>query len=173
MKIKTNFEQNIIPEQYGKHASDEYKLAGIPVTSFPFSVEDVPAEAKFLHIVLIDYDSIPVAGFPFIHWTVANIPADQTVFPENYSRDGSPKIQGVNSYSSFLLNGTPIEAKDEAIKTVYVGPGAPDKDHDYELFVYATTEEVNVEQGFPYNELRKQLSGKYIAKAHKYLIGKA
>ncbi len=171
MKLITNFENNTIPENYGKHAAEEYKLGGIPVTSFPFAVEEVPAEAKYLHILLIDYDAIPVIGFPFVHWTVANVPADQTVFPENYSRDDSAKTQGLNSYASmFMKDWAPNQ---DEVKNVYVGPGAPDKDHDYEMFVYATSEKLNLEEGFHYNDMRKALEGKVIAEVKEYLIGKA
>ncbi len=171
MKIITNFENNTIPKQYGKHADEENKLGGIPVTSFPFSVEEVPAEAKYLHILLIDYDAIPVIGFPFIHWTVANIDANQTSFPENWSRDESTKTQGINSYASILMKDW--APNQDEVKNIYVGPGAPDKDHDYELIVYATEEKLNLEEGFLYNDMRKALDGKYIAKSKQYLIGKA
>ncbi len=170
MKIITNFENNQIPLQSSKYADEANKLGGVPVRSYPFSIEEVPAEAKYLHVALVDHDAVPVIGFSFIHWTVANIPADQTVFPENWSRDDSAKTQGLNSYSSILMKDW-APHQDE-VKNNYVGNGNPDGDHDYEMVIYATSEKLNLEEGFLYNSMRKELEGKIIAKAKTFLIGK-
>lgn len=171
MKIKVNFENNIVPDAYSKHAGPEGKIGTSSIISFPFEVTEVPDEAKYLHIVFIDYDAIPVAGFPFIHWTVANVPAEFTSFPENYSRDESfTKLQGLNSHSSKLLQ----QMNPDSVKVMnnYVGPGAPNMDHDYDFIVYATKEPLNIEEGFFYNDMRKELKGKYIAKEAISFIGR-
>mgnify|MGYP006000684521 CR=1 FL=1 len=80
MKIRTHFE--IMPDLYAKAAPIQAKAHGVPVVSFPFSVEfavdqiakQSSDQVQYLHWAFTDPDSIPVCGFEWIHWTVANAP---------------------------------------------------------------------------------------------------
>jgi len=47
----------------------------------------------------------------------------------------------------------------------YVGPMPPDQTHDYTLTVYAVDTTFDLQPGFFYNELRKNLVGHVLAEA--------
>ena len=72
MKISADF--TVIPDDFAKAAAPEYFNGGVPVVSFPFYIDDVNPEARYLHWEFVDPDSIPVCGFEWIHWSVANLP---------------------------------------------------------------------------------------------------
>ena len=75
MKVSVTLDdQGLLPDKYAKFAPAEYRLEDNPVVNFPIAVSDVPAGTETLAIAFIDYDAIPVGGFPWIHWTVANLP---------------------------------------------------------------------------------------------------
>lgn len=74
MRIITDF--GTIPDRYAKRAPQSLTRKGRPVVSFPFRLEDVPQEARCLHWMLVDPDSVPVCGFPWIHWSLANLPIE-------------------------------------------------------------------------------------------------
>ena len=77
MKISADF--TVIPDDFAKAAAPEYFNGGVPVVSFPFYIDDVDPEARYLHWEFVDPDSIPVCGFEWIHWSVANLPIDACV----------------------------------------------------------------------------------------------
>ena len=74
MKIKTNFNSNVIPDIYSKKALKEHRYHDQPITSFPFTVEELPSHTKYLAFTLIDHDAVPVCGFSWIHWLVSDVP---------------------------------------------------------------------------------------------------
>ncbi len=168
MKIKIDFENNVLPSKYTKHAEDTYKYKNIPVVSFPFEIEDVPDGTKCFCVALVDHDAIPVCGFSWIHWSVANIPVNQTKIPEDYSRDNAfDKIQGKNSLSSLIAKETDVD-----IIQKYAGPRPPDRDHKYTLTVYAMKEFTNLKDGFYLNELIDIIDEMAIGVAKVDVIGK-
>ncbi|MCL2681317.1 MAG: YbhB/YbcL family Raf kinase inhibitor-like protein [Streptococcaceae bacterium] len=169
MKIKTNFTSNIIPTAHAKGAPAENLYKDQPVNSFPFSIEELPKNTKYLAFTLIDHDAIPVCGFSWIHWLVANVPSKANILsiPENFSKNSSEKIQGTNSFASIFVG-----QDDTQITQAYVGPTPPDKDHEYTLTAYALSESLNLEQGFYMNQLYKALDHKLIEKTSIQLIGK-
>ena len=72
MKINTNFNNNIIPyDAAGAQPVD--LINNNPIKSFPFNVVDLPPGTQYIAWTLIDYDAVPVCGFPWIHWVVANV----------------------------------------------------------------------------------------------------
>ena len=130
------------------------------MVSFPITVEDVPGGAYTLAVVFVDFDSIPVCGFAWIHWTAANIPTDVNMIPENASQDGAfGMVQGANSCISPFVG-----EKDERVTKHYIGPCPPDKDHIYKLTVYALDCELDVKEGFFLNELLEKMNGHIIEK---------
>ncbi len=165
MKITVPFEERIIPKRYSKY-TDEL-AQGNAIVSFPFSIEEAPAGTKTFAWSLVDYDSIPVCGFAYIHWVVANVPAAKTKIEADFSRIDSQHLHGKNSLVSKFL------ATDfSAIENNYMGPYPPDKDHFYTLTVYALDKELDLADGFYMNDLLHQLEGHVLAKAKLDLIGK-
>ncbi len=173
MKINVNFENNIIPDKYGKYAPEEYRTDGKPTLSFPFEISEFPKETTHFCIEMIDPDSIPVIGMAWIHWVVANVDVKMANVPENFSMDDSyQKMEGLNTYSNKMIRSM-VPASSE-IFTKYVGPGAPDKDHEYLLTVYAIKNPLNLENGkFHLNEMHKELEGNVLEKTTIKLIGRS
>ncbi|OFI50060.1 phosphatidylethanolamine-binding protein [Floricoccus tropicus] len=166
MKIKTNF-NDVIPEKYSKGAKGSDLLLGKTIRSFPFEILDLPEGTKSIAFTLIDYDAVPVCGFPWIHWLVTNVPKSQTEIPDNFSRTSDNKIEGKNSNVSRFL---PEDLS--AVENNYVGPYPPDKDHIYTLTVYALSEDLNLENGFYLNDFLKATEGKIIEETSHELIGR-
>lgn len=165
MRITVPFENKIIPDRYSKH-TNELEL-GNAVVSFPFSIENVPAGTKTFAWSFVDYDSIPVCGFAYIHWTVANVPSAKTVIEADFSRTDSQHLHGKNSLVSKFLS-----TDFSAIEDNYIGPYPPDKDHLYTLKVYALDTELALERGFYLNELMHVVEGHILAEAEIDLVGK-
>ncbi|MBD5129766.1 MAG: YbhB/YbcL family Raf kinase inhibitor-like protein [Ruminococcaceae bacterium] len=166
MKIQIPNENGFLPEKYAKHS--DVKINGNPVVSFPIKLDDIPKNAKTLAIVFVDFDSIPVCGFAWIHWTAANIPADISEIHENASQDGAfGMVQGANSCASPFVG-----EKDERVTKRYIGPCPPDKDHMYKLTVYALDGELDVKEGFFLNELLEKMNGHIIEKVSLNIGGR-
>ncbi len=102
-----------------------------------------------------DYDAIPVCGFSWIHWTVANIPVTLDGLKENSSREMNQLIQGKNSLASKQICGE----MPDATTCFYGGPRPPDKDHEYEITCYALDTEFDLKPGFRLNELLSKMRG--------------
>lgn len=185
MKISADF--TVIPDDFAKAAAPEYFNGGVPVVSFPFYIDDVDPEARYLHWEFVDPDSIPVCGFEWIHWSVANLPIDALMYdfndshalaiPADFSRTVSAMIpetvQGRTSAASPLLTG---RSTDPAVTMRYNGPYPPDRDHDYYLHVWGTTAPLaGLNQGFWLNEMERALrnGGNPIDQGGIFLTGKA
>lgn len=162
MKISADFVQ--IPDKYGKFAADEFKTDGYPTVSLPFYIDNMNPAVKYLHWEFVDDDAIPVCGYQWIHWTVANVPVDALMFDFNDSHalqipeDFSTKlpalipeaVQGRNSSWSRIAQQT-----NPQVTMRYNGPQPPDKDHDYKLCVYGTAQPIaGLDEGFYLNQLR-------------------
>ena len=130
MKISADF--TVIPDDFAKAAAPEYFNGGVPVVSFPFYIDDVNPEARYLHWEFVDPDSIPVCGFEWIHWSVANLPIDALMYdfndshalaiPPDFSRQLPAMIpetvQGRNSSASKFLG----RSTDPSVIMRYNGP---------------------------------------------------
>lgn len=162
MKITTEF--SIIPDAYAKKAPHDALIEGEPCVSFPFVIEHLNPAVKYLHWEFSDPDSIPVCGFEWIHWTMANLPVDAIMFdplnpqalaiPEDFSRIVPSMIpqalQGRNSSASPLLG----RSNNPDLYARYNGPVPPDKDHQYILQVWGSAQPLDgLEQGFWLNEM--------------------
>lgn len=157
MQIKAY--EGYLSDKYGKYAAPEFTNDGVPVVSLPIELRGIPAETVSLALIMIDYDAIPVCGFPWIHWSAANL-TPATLIPEDFSRTATGIVQGKNSLISPLGGAT-----DPAVTEHYAGPTPPDKDHDYTLQVFALDTKLDLPQGFYVNELRKALVGHTLATA--------
>ena len=122
---------------------------------------EIDPAARYLHWAFTDPDSIPVCGFEWIHWTVANLPIDALMYdfndshalqiPPDFSRQLPSMIpetvQGRTSAASKLVGST-----NPQVTMRYNGPQPPDK--DYSLHVWGTAKPLpGLNQGFWLNEL--------------------
>lgn len=138
-----------IERRFGKFSDEQ--LHGMPIRSLPVSWSDLPAGTKSLTLVMQDYDAVPVGGFSWIHWTVADINPSLGGLPENASRTDKNLIQGKNSLTSRGLG--------DEVTCFYGGPRPPDKDHEYEVRVFALDAVLGLKKGFYYNELIRAMRG--------------
>lgn len=158
MKVSVPKVNGFLPDKYTKHTAPEFTYNGAPFVSFPFDVTEVPANAKILALVFLDYDAVPVAGFPWIHWLAANIPTDIGTMPENASRDNPFSMsQGNNSTAGRLIHET-----DPLTTRHYYGPTPPNGDHEYSLTIYALDQTLPLENGYWLNEFYKAIEGHVI-----------
>lgn len=166
MRISADF--TIVPDAFAKAAPPENCVNGTPVVSFPFYIDDMAPWVRYLHWELVDPDSIPVCGFEWIHWSVANLPVDALMFdfndshalaiPPDFSRTLPAMIpeavQGRTSAASRFVGET-----DPAVTMRYNGPQPPDQDHGYRLHVWGTARPLpGLNQGFWLNELLHAVS---------------
>lgn len=161
MEIKVPLAKGLLPDKYAKYAASSDKVDGKPVVSFPIQVTGVPKDAKSLALTLIDWDAVPVSGFPWIHWIAANIAPDVLEIPEDNSRQLKvPMIQGRNSTAGGLIGN-----QDPNTAWRYNGPVPPDKVHNYHLSVFALDNELPLKDGFWLNELQDAMRGHILATA--------
>lgn len=162
-------ERGYLPDAYAKYADAQGTYHGMPERSFPFGLEDVPEGAVSLALVFFDVDSIPVCGFPWIHWCACGIPASVSGLPEDASRrQAFGMVQGRNSSASRL-----VRSQDPLMTCRYNGPQPPDADHVYTLVVLALDNEPSLSEGFWANELLHAMEGHVIAKAVAQLPARA
>lgn len=168
MKISVPTINGVLEDKYSKHAAAPYMYKGNPICSFPVEFEDIPDNAKSLALVFVDFDSIPVCGFAWIHWLAANIPADTLELPENASAENALNmVQGANSCISGFVGET-----EKKIIYRYTGPTPPDKDHKYTLTAYALDCMLDLKEGYYLNEFLDASDGHIIDKASVKLIGR-
>lgn len=167
MKIIVPNKNGVLEDKYSKHAAAEYTYKGKPTVSFPVSFEDVPDGTKSLALVFVDFDSIPVCGFAWIHWLAANIPAGTAVLPENASAENLNMVQGANSRISRFVGET-----DKNVVYRYIGPTPPDQDHKYTLTAYALDCMLDLKEGYYLNEFLDKIEGHILDKAKEVLIGR-
>ena len=140
-------ERGMLPDAFGKYC-DRADLKGhLCGRSFPFEADDLPAGTRALAWIMLDWDSTPVCGFPWIHWC-AWMPVDEgatrVALPEDASRIG---IAGLAQGYTSSAKSDPAEA------TGYVGPCPPDRDHVYTLHVVALDEPCGLAEPFWANQL--------------------
>ncbi|WP_353989827.1 YbhB/YbcL family Raf kinase inhibitor-like protein [Pediococcus argentinicus] len=151
MKITVKLDsEGFLPDKYGKNAPAEYLKNDGPILSFPIEIDDLPQNTQALALTLIDYDAVPVAGFPWIHWIATDIPVTN-IIPEDASRINKNITQGKNSMVSRYINVT-----DPTLNTRYAGPKPPEN-HDYTLTVFALSQPTHLSEGFYLNELLKSV----------------
>ena len=83
MKISADF--TVIPDAFAKAAPPETCSDGTPIVSFPFYIDELDSSVQFLHWEFVDPDSIPVCGFQWNHWSLANLPVDALMYDFNDS----------------------------------------------------------------------------------------
>ncbi len=166
MKIfSKSIENGYFADRFGHHGTD-FIQGKKPSRSFQISWQDIPSGTKTLALVCIDHDAIPVCGFTWIHWAVANIDPKLGELPENASQE-KDLLEGVTSWNSGFLPPEWYLSKEDAIG--YGGMAPPDKEHEYEVKLYALDNSLSLTKGFYLNELYKAIEGHVLAEAR--LIG--
>lgn len=141
-----------IMDKYGKHGT-QFNQNAMPTYSLPLTIENAPEGTKSFAIVIEDKDAFPVSGgFSWIHWTVANL--TRTELAENESQKATDFVQGVNSWTS-MQGGQ----QSKELSSFYGGMAPPDAPHIYEIHVYALDTMLDLENGFLYNHLYRQMDG--------------
>lgn len=162
MKVTSSAIKNgVIEDKYGKRGVQQTEF-GMPTYSLPLEITDAPAGTKSFAIIFEDRDAVPVCGHSWVHWLVANL--KRTTLAENESISATDYVQGTNSWSGAICQ------QDRLACAVYGGMAPPDKQHRYELYVYALDCELELEQGFYLNELHFAMQGHILDTA--YLVGK-
>lgn len=158
MKITSSgIHDGIIDDKYGVRGMNF--IGDMPSYSLPLKFEDAPADTKTYAVVIVDHDAIPVSGFTWIHWAVANITSDE--LQENAAREQRYLNQGTNSWSSPLL-AEPLTRMQAA---TYGGMVPPDKPHTYTIMAYALDSTLTINRGFYLNDLYAAMEGHILDKA--------
>lgn len=170
MKLSVPLENGLLPDRFGKFASEADMIDGHPCRSFPITIDDVPDGAKSLALAFLDWDAIPVGGFCWIHWIACNFPPDIRLIPENASAEGSVScVQGTNSDFSPFAGG---HSNPDVIRR-YAGPFPPDKTHSYTLTVYALDCMLELSEGYFLNDFRRAIKGHVLDTAELDLPSRA
>lgn len=161
MKIQSNsIENGYFKDDIGHRGTHFFKEVK-PNYSFHLAWEDLPKDTVSLALVFIDHDAIPVCGFTWIHWTVANIDPALKELPENASVNLN-LLEGVTSWSSGLLPESWKLSKEE--DAGFGGCAPPDQEHLYTIELYALDEKLTLARGFLMNELLKAMKGHILDK---------
>lgn len=141
-------------DRYGKRG-DAF-IHGMPSLSIPFKIEDAPEGTVSFAAILDDYDAVPVCGFDWIHWIIADL--KKTEVKEGESRSSKDFVEGRNSWSG-KFDKLPADKA-----TGYGGMAPPDRPHRYTLKVYALDCELGLEKGFGLNDLVFAMRGHVLAR---------
>ncbi|MGL5066860.1 MAG: YbhB/YbcL family Raf kinase inhibitor-like protein [Sarcina sp.] len=166
----TGIQNGIIAPQYGAASKD--KLDAMPLESIPLNWSGAPTSTKTYAITIVDYDTVPIMGFPWIHWVTADIPATTTSLPANASTTmASSMIQGVNSYA----NGYPLDLPGlkgfqvpRANAYHYGGMVPVNFAHKYTMTVYALDTTLNLKAGYGINDLYNAMEGHIVGEGVLY-----
>ncbi len=167
MKVfSQNISDNYLQDPFG-HRGQEF-IKSKPSRSFHIAWSDLPEGTESLALIFIDYEAVPVCGFPWIHWTMANIDPSIGELPENFSvqnkaNRSSKFIEGVTSWNSKLLPKEWFLEKEEA--TGYGGAAPPDGTHLYTVNLFTLDTSLALKRGFFMNELLEKMEGHILAQA--------
>ena len=161
MKLKSNnIKSDYLEDAFGSRGTQFLKTK--PSRSFHIAWEDVPKNAQSLALIFIDYDAIPVCGFTWIHWTVANIDPAQKELPENASLE-KKLLEGVSSWASPIIpESWRLNVEDAA---GYGGCAPPDQAHLYTVEMFALNKKLDLKRGFYMNALWKAMKGHILDQA--------
>ena len=165
MKITSSaIVDGVIRDKYGKRGQafknkvgeikQEFDHGYMPINSIPIKIEAAPENTVSYCIFIEDRDAIPVCGFSWIHWAVANLTKNE--IKENESIAAMDFIQGVNSWYGAVYGFD----RENAIG--YGGMTPPDRIHKYHITVYAIDTKLDLQDRFFVNELFKAMDGHII-----------
>ncbi len=133
-------------DRYGMRGAQQ--AGGVPTLSLPLSITDAPEGTVCFALRMLDPDSVPLAGYAWVHWLAANYATAE--WAENASIDSAADmVQGKNDFG----------------KTGYGGPTPPNKPHTYAFTVYALDAPLDLKNGFSQKDFDKALEGHILAEA--------
>lgn len=161
MKIKSNSIVNgYFKDDIGHRGINFYK--GIkPNYSFHLAWAELPKNTVSLALTFVDHDAIPVCGFTWIHWLVANIDPSFSELPEDASKNLN-LLEGVTSWSSGIIPNDWRLSKDDDVG--FGGCAPPDQEHLYTIELYALDKQLELPRGFLMNDLLKAIKGHVLDK---------
>ena len=138
MKIESSAFQSggEIPRKYG-YKKDNVNPALI--------INDVPADAKSLALVMDDPDAMGAVGKVWVHWVLWNI---------------DPSTGEINENS---VPSNSIQGKTDFGETAYGGPAPPDKEHTYLFKLYALDDKLSLDEGSTKSQLEDAMKNHVIA----------
>ena len=138
--VSSGIANGIIDPAYGANGTDI--IGGVPVLSMPIEISGAPADAACFALYMDDLDSEPLCGYKWVHWMAANITVNS--IPEDFSREpGDGVVQGQNDFGTIG----------------YGGPTPPDKDHRYQITVYALDSKLSLSEGFTKEDFIEAVEG--------------
>jgi len=140
MKIESRAFQNggEIPRKYG-YKKDNVNPALI--------INDVPADAKSLALVMDDPDAMGAVGKVWVHWVLWNIDPSNAQINENSVPSNS--IQGKTDFGEIA----------------YGGPAPPDKEHTYLFKLYALDDKLSLDEGSTKSQLEEAMKNHVVAES--------
>ncbi len=140
MKIESSAFQNggEIPRKYG-YKKDNVNPALI--------INDVPADAKSLALVMDDPDAMGAVGKVWVHWVVWNI---------------DPNTSQINENS---IPSNSIQGKTDFGEIAYGGPAPPDKEHTYLFKLYALDDKLSLDEGSTKSQLEDAMKNHVIVES--------
>lgn len=146
----------VIADQYGQRGA-QFGAGNMPSYSLPIKITNAPEGTVSYAIVIDDHDAIPVCGFTWIHWVVANLERNELM--DNESLTAKDFVQGANSWYGAIGGLDPVAA------SAYGGMAPPDKPHLYTIRVFALDTKLPLEKGFFLNQLYSAMDGHILAEA--------
>ncbi len=146
----TALTNGIFDDLYG-HRGHRNNGGAMVTYSIPLSITMAPDKTISFAIVMEDKDAVPVCGFSWIHWLVADLMRTDLLPDESLS--ATDYVQGTNSWSGKL------GGMDRLAASCYGGMSPPDRPHLYEVHVFALDCLLNLPKGFYLNELYAAMEG--------------
>jgi len=141
--IKSAFEDGgYIPEEYTADGRD---------ISPPLIIENVPAEAETLAVIVDDPDA---PNGTFTHWLIWNIPAAVSEISKDIEKKEEVKE----------LKGA-LQGKNDFNELGYLGPAPPSGVHTYRFYVYALDDQLDLKAGADKETLLRAMEGHVLQKA--------
>ena len=100
MKVKVKLDNNRLPDKYTRHAAEEFKQNDFPIVSFPFSIEDVPADTNGRDVIVPENASQNNS----LHWIQGNNSSAGHIYnlgdqPISHKYMGPKPPSGVHDYT--------------------------------------------------------------------------
>lgn len=153
INIEKAMEGEFLAPKYSNGASDEDRIIVVPYVNFPFEIEELEQQYKYLSWNFIDYNYTKEGGTVWIHWLVANYETEQGLeIPEKLVDSGRTYVGGKNSFIA-----KPASMTNPRLIHNYAGPMAPKGDNYYTFYVYAHNEPLAVEAGFYLSDMELAL----------------
>ncbi len=149
------------------------KLVDSKYTSFEMSWDPIPGAESYV-LLLVDYDANKIFGFPFLHWSVANI--STTTLEASANLNNKEIVQGLNSsvprmndnqkgiYYEVLPSGYRSASFDDSIG--FYPMLSREKPHMFLLTIIGvSSKEIDIDPGFFLGDLSLKIQ-KYIVGVH-------